>query len=759
MPETKILIVEDEAIVAEDIRNTLQNLGYTISAVVSSGEESITKIEEDEPDLVLMDIVLKGAMDGIEAASQIHFRFNIPVVYLTAFTDKKTIERAKLTEPFGYIVKPFEDRELHSTVEMALYKHKMESKLKESESWLSTILSSIGDAVIVTDAEGDIQFVNDVACYLTGCKREEIIGKTLADIFNIVNEKTRKKVEDPVTKVIKEGKVVGLANHTILISKDGTEIPIDDSGAPVRDEKGNIIGVVLVFHDIIERYEAEKKLQESEKRYRSLYEYALSGLYRSRISDGKMLLANKIVADMLGYESVEELTKEFIFSETYSPERRLELIRILEQEGTVNDFEIEVKKRDGEKIDLIISAKIYPEDGYIEGAMIDITERKNLENQVRQAQKMESIGTLAGGIAHDFNNLLMGIQGYTSLILNDLDPDHYYYDKLKNIEKQVKSGAELSAQLLGFARGGKYDVKPTHINKLLKKSAEMFGRTKKEINIREKYAPDLWTVKVDQGQIEQVFLNLFVNAWQAMPDAGDIYLETSNVVLSRDYTEPYALKAGNYVEISFADTGVGMDEETASRVFDPFFTTKAMERGTGLGLSSAYGIVKNHSGMIHVYSEEGHGSTFNIFLPASDAKAVEPISFHDGEEVKHGEEEAILLVDDETMISDVGKDMLKTLGYKVFVASGGNEAIEVYKENKDKINLVILDMIMPDMGGGETYKVLKSINPDIKVMLSSGYNISGEAAEIMKHGVNDFIQKPFTMTKLSHKIRNILEKK
>ncbi len=758
MPETKILIVEDEAIVAEDIHNSLQNLGYTMSAVVSSGEEAITKIEEDKPDLVLMDIVLKGDMDGIEAAGQIHSRFNIPVVYLTAFTDKKTIERAKLTEPFGYIVKPFEDRELHSTVEMAFYKHKMENKLKENERWLSTILRSIGDAVVVTDAEGNIQFMNDVANSLTGWERGKTMGKPLVDIFNIINEKTRKKVEDPVTKVIKEGKVIGLANHTILISKDGTEIPIDDSGAPIRDEKGNIIGVVLVFHDIIERYEAEKKLQASEKRYRSLYEYALSGLYRSRISDGKILMANKIVADILGYESVEELTKEFKFSEAYSLEKRSELVRILEEEGTLTDFEIEVKKKDGKKIDLIISAKIYSEEGYIECAMIDITDKKRLEAQLQQSRKMESIGTLAGGIAHDFNNLLMGIQGYTSLILNDLDPDHNYYNKLKNIEKQVKSGAELSAQLLGFARGGKYDVKPTDINKLLKKSAEMFGRTKKEIIIREKYAADLWTVKVDQGQIEQVFLNLFVNAWQAMPDAGDIYLETSNVVFSKSYTKPHDVKPGKYVRMSFTDTGIGMDGETASRVFDPFFTTKGVERGTGLGLASAYGIVKNHGGMIHVYSEKDHGSTFNIYLPAVDVRA-EPISFHDEEEVKHGKEEAILLVDDETIILDVSEDMLKTLGYKVFLASGGNEAIEIYRENKDKIDLVILDLIMPDMGGGETYKVLKSINPDIKVMLSSGYNISGEAAEIMKQGVNDFIQKPFTMTKLSHKIRNVLEKK
>ena len=692
MPEIKILIVEDEAIVAEDIRNSLQSLGYIIVAVVSSGEEAVAKIEEDRPALVLMDIVLKGDMDGIEAASQIHSRFNIPVIYLTAFTDEKTIERAKLTEPFGYIVKPFEDRELHSTIEMALYKYKMESKLKENESRLSTILKSIGDAVVVTDAEGSIQFMNDIAYSLTGWKHGEAIGKPLVSVFNIVNEETRKKVEDPVTKVIREGKVVGLANHTILISKDGKEIPIDDSGAPVRDKKGNITGIVLVFHDIIERYEAEKKLQQSEKRYRSLYEDALSGLYRSRISDGKILLANKIAAGILGYESVEELTKEFKFSEAFSPEKRLELIKTLEREGSASNFEIRVARKDGEKIDLIVSARIYPEDGYIEGAMIDITDKKRLEAQLQRSRKMVSIGTLAGGIAHDFNNLLMGIQGYTSLMLNDLDPDHKDYNRLKNIEKQVKSGAELSAQLLGFARGGKYDVKPTDINKLLKKSVEMFGRTKKEITIREKYAPDLSTVEADHGQIEQVLLNIFVNAWQAMPDAGDIYLETSNVVFNKNHTKPYGVKPGKYARISITDTGVGMDEETASRVFDPFFTTKGMERGTGLGLASAYGIVKNHGGMIHVYSEKGYGSTFNIYLPAVDAK-VKQISSHDREGVKHGKEEAILLVDDETIILDVGKDMLKTLGYKVFLASGGDEALKIYRKNNNKIDLANKQML------------------------------------------------------------------
>ncbi|MBU1163276.1 MAG: PAS domain S-box protein, partial [Proteobacteria bacterium] len=586
------------------------------------------------------------------------------------------------------------------------------------------------------DINGHIIKVNNEWLELLGYSKDKVIGKWFGDfLFQEYREKFLEKFA-----ILKEKGQIYDAEY-VMIKKDGSVINVSFNGRVIYDVKGNFKNTHCVMHNIT----SHKQVEEKCLRHQDDLEL--------RVQKRTLELAE------MNVELKEEIAaREKKEAEILALEKRLEFIRALEHGEGPSDFEIRVTRKDGEKVDLIISAKIYSKDGYIEGAMIDITEKKRLESQIQQARKMESIGTLAGGIAHDFNNLLMGIQGYTSLMLNDLDSDHDHYNKLKNIEKQVKSGAELSAQLLGFARGGKYDVKPTDINKLLKKSAEMFGRTKKEITIREKYAPDLWTVKVDRGQIEQVFLNLFINAWQAMPDAGDIYLETSNFVFSRTYTKPHELKPGKYVRISVADTGIGMDEETASRVFDPFFTTKGVGRGTGLGLASAYGIIKNHGGIIHVYSEKGQGSTFNIYLPAVYAKA-DPISFHDDEEVKTGKEEAILLVDDEAIILDVGKEILDVLGYKVFLASGGNEAIEIYKENKDKIDLVILDMVMPGMGGGETYKALKSINPDIKVMLSSGYNLGGEAAEIMKQGVNDFIQKPFTMTKLSHKIRNILEKK
>jgi signal transduction histidine kinase len=384
----------------------------------------------------------------------------------------------------------------------------------------------------------------------------------------------------------------------------------------------------------------------------------------------------------------------------------------------------------------------------------DTTDRKRLEAQLFQSQKMEAVGTLAGGIAHDFNNLLMGILGYTSLILMDTDAHDPNYEKLRVIEGQVQSGAGLTKQLLGFARGGKYEVKATDLNDLLAKSADLFGRTKKEIHINKKYADDLLIVEVDRVQIEQVLLNIFVNAWQAMPEGGTMYLETQNVFVDASQSGISSLKPGQYAKISVTDTGVGMDEETQRRIFEPFFTTKEMGRGTGLGLAAAYGIVKGHGGTINVYSEKGKGTTFNIYFPASEKKPAEEKIVPN--KVLKGTE-TVLIVDDQEAVIAVGKAILHTLGYTVIMAKGGKEAVEIFESNKEKIDFVVLDMIMPGMSGAETYDAIKKINPDIKVILSSGYSLEGEATKILERGCNGFIQKPFNVSDLSRKIREVLD--
>ncbi|MFH1992805.1 MAG: response regulator [Pseudomonadota bacterium] len=389
------------------------------------------------------------------------------------------------------------------------------------------------------------------------------------------------------------------------------------------------------------------------------------------------------------------------------------------------------------------------------GVARDINVRKQLENQLHHAQRMEALGTLAGGISHDFNNLLMGIQGRASLMLMDIDSSHPHFEHLVGIEAYVKSAADLTKQLLGLARGGKYEVKPTDLNNLIKKTSRMFGRTRKEIRIRGKYEQNRFVSEVDEGQMELVLLNLFVNAWQAMPEGGELYLETENVLLDDGFVKPYGLEPGKYAKISVTDTGIGMDKATRERIFDPFFTTKETGRGTGLGLASAYGIIKNHGGIINVHSEKGQGATFNIFLPATEKEVAKEkeltVAIVKGKET-------ILLVDDEDLVIDVSKDLLKKMGYKVLIAKSGQAAVELYEANKDEIDLVILDMIMPDMGGSDTFDRLKEINPPIKVLLASGYSVDGQATKILERGCNSFIQKPFKMMDLSKKIREILDK-
>ncbi|MCG6894494.1 MAG: response regulator, partial [Desulfobacteraceae bacterium] len=532
----------------------------------------------------------------------------------------------------------------------------------------------------------------------------------------------------------------------------------------IHDEIGRVIGTLSTGIDVTDRKQARDAMLESEKRYKNLYENAQVGLGRTRISDGKVLECNSKMAQIFGYSKKSEFISNYVLSEHYV-DKNLRKIFLAESEnkGIITNKEAEFQNRDGKTIWVRFDTRIYPEKGYMEDVIIDITDQKNaekerrkLEAQLHQAQKMEAIGTLAGGIAHNFNNILMGIQGRTSLMMLDKNLSHPDFEHMKGIEEYVKSAVELTKDILGFARGGRYEVKPTDLNELIKHENRIFGRTKKEVKVCGKYEEVLWTVEVDRGQIQQALMNLYVNAWQAMPKGGELYVQTENVVLDEASVKPFRLSAGKYVKISVMDTGVGMDSSILDKIFDPFFTTKEAGQGTGLGLASVYGVVKSHSGFITVYSEKGEGTTFNIFLPASEKGLIEEYHESEYDKIWYGKG-TVLLVDDESMIIEVAQKMLARLGYSVLIAQSGKQALEVYEKNIYEIDLVILDMIMPGMRGGETYDRLKEIDENIRVILSSGYSINGKAKEIIDRGCSGFIQKPFSLSDLSIKIKKVLD--
>ena len=640
---------------------------------------------------------------------------------------------------------------------------KAEEEARESERLISTLMKNLPGMVYRcrNDRNWTMTFVSDGCVSLTGYSPRDLVNNRKISFNDLIHPDDREMVREQVNKAVFQHSPYQFQYR--IEDAVGDEKWVWEQGIGVYSDEGELQALEGFINDITERKTAEVMVKASEAKYRALVNNIQDGVFI--IQDRKLVFVNEALARMMGY-SVEEMTG-LEFLPLIAPEYRQltddNYRRRQAGESVENEYEFEILHKDGSiriMVNMNIGIFIFRGKTASLGTIKDITEKKRteqdrqkLENQLQQAHKMEAIGTLAGGVAHDFNNLLMGILGNATLTLMNLESSHPGYDRMKNIEKYVQSGAELTRQLLGFARGGKFEVKPTNLNELIQRSSDMFGRTKKEISIILSLQKDVWSVDVDRGQIEQVLLNLYVNAWQAMPAGGNLYLQTANETLDNSYIQAFSVIPGNYVKFSITDTGVGMDSDTQKRVFEPFFTTKEKGRGTGLGLASAYGIIKNHGGFITVYSEKGKGTSFSIYLPESKKPACIEKDFCKPVVKGSG---TILLVDDEQMILDVGGQMLEKLGYQVLTAPNGKDAIQLFERHKESIVLVILDMIMPVLGGSETFDILKSMHPDLKVLLSSGYAVDGKASDILKRGCNGFIQKPFNLEQLSRKTSEAL---
>jgi two-component system cell cycle sensor histidine kinase/response regulator CckA len=640
-------------------------------------------------------------------------------------------------------------------------RERAEKTLRESEEKYRRLVDLSFEGIAI-HCEGKIVYINNTGAELIGGgSPQNIIGKPVLDF---VHPDYRDSVIKKMRTIAAKG-IGASIDEERFIGIDGRELTMEVTGVPV-DYQGKP-AIQAVFRDITDLKLKEKALSESERHYRLLIENIPTVAWVTR-QDGRTVFISSNVEKVYGFATDEVLASgnKLWYGRIHPDDRDhvKEAFRSLFDQKVQYNVEYRIQRKDGQWIWIHDRANIVEEKAgahFAYGVFSDITDRKRaeeekakLQNQLQQAQKMEAIGTLAGGIAHDFNNLLMGIQGRASLMSVELDASHPHSEHLNAIEEYIRSATDLTKQLLGFARGGKYEVKTTDMNELVLNSATMFGRTKREIQIHTKLYNQAPVVEVDRSQIEQVLLNMYVNAWQAMPDGGELYLETKIVTLDDEFCKPYQAEPGRYVTVSVTDTGIGMDEATRQRVFDPFFTTQEKGRGTGLGLASAYGIIKNHRGMITVYSESGHGTTFSVYLPLSNKEAQRETPVAARLITGAG---TILLVDDEEMIIDVGKAMLERLGYRVFTAPGGQQAVEAVTRMGTEIDLVILDMIMPGMDGGKTFDRIREIQPQIPVMLSSGYAINGQAEEIMRRGCNGFIQKPFNMSEFSKQVRKILD--
>ncbi len=545
--------------------------------------------------------------------------------------------------------------------------------LRESEQRWATTLSSIGDAVIATDDAGSITFMNAVAEKLTGWTLDEASGERVTKIFNIIDEHTRREIESPVLRVLREGTIVGLSNHTLLVRKDGREVPVDDSGAPITDAGGRTTGVVLVFRDVSERRRVEKTL----------------GIARVELEQ-----------------------------------------RVLERTAELQQA--------------------------YDKLMQETRERERVEAELRQAQKMEALGTLTGGIAHDFNNMLAAIIGFTEIAKDKLPSDSKVQQQLARVLEAGIRGRELVRRLLTFSRRTEQEKKPLSLSSIVKETATLLRASlPATISIRVDGNRESGFILADPVQIQQVVMNLCTNSAHAMREkGGTLDVEVCDFSLSPSGGNSQGIKPGLYVKLTVRDTGTGIPPDIIGKIFNPFFTTKGPGEGTGLGLSVVDGIVRQHDGYITVESEPGKGSVFIVYLPKVAETAPSESA---GDDVIPAGHERVLFIDDEEPLAEMGRQLLEKLGYSVTTRTSSTDALAALRRDPAAYDLIITDETMPEMTGMEFAKEVLALRPDMPVILCTGFSHRVDADQAKAAGIRGFALKPMTKAETAKIIRKVLD--
>jgi len=647
-------------------------------------------------------------------------------------------------------------------------KEAAERLAREQTLFLQLILDSIGDGVIATDALGNVMRMNRVASDLTGCSPQDAVGQPVAGILRLLDESTREPMVGPLARAIADQKLVDRARNTILVSRSGREYPVAEGIAPIREGDGSMRGVAIVFRDITEARQAERALRDSEKRFRSTFEQAAVGMAHVA-PDGRWLDVNQRFCEIVGYSRAELLARAF--QDITFPGDLPADLRNVEQAlaGDSSTFSLEKRcvRKDGEIVwvdattSLVRDAVGLPE--YFITVVQDISLRKKTEeeleqtaSQLRQSQKMDAIGQLAGGVAHDFNNLLSIIRGHSELLLEDLGAEDPARSEVDEIVLACERAGNLTRQLLVLSRKQVLAPRVVDINETTAGLSKMLRRLIGEDIELKLVLGATGRVYVDPGQLEQVLINLVVNARDAMPSGGVLTIETNDVAVESFEEGAPAGSSPPSVMVSVSDSGLGMPQAVLARIFEPFFTTKAAGKGTGLGLSTVFGIVKQSRGEVLVASALGEGTTFRVYLPtAAGAVHVSPPSRR-GTSAQRGTE-TVLLVEDEQQVRAIARAILARAGYRVLEAPSGAEAIEICEHSGETIDLLLTDVVMPNMNGRQLAERLSELRPDMKVVFMSGYTDDA----IVHHGVLNagmaFIQKPLTVDLLLTKLREVLD--
>ncbi|UCB45290.1 MAG: PAS domain S-box protein [Spirochaetota bacterium] len=638
-------------------------------------------------------------------------------------------------------------RTILAIVSQGIMLHKTFADLVNMKSYSDNVINSIstmGDMLIVFGFDGKIRRVNSAVCDLLGFLENELVGKDIGIIIP-----TKKRILNKQEK----GKPV--KNFEMTIKKKNDEsVFVLFSSTIMEDHSGETKEIVGIARDITD-------IKATEEKYKTLFEEVKDVVFTCNVK-GEFLDINPAGVELFGYNSKEDLLEidpqQDLF---FTPSDYNIFYNEIRQQEYIRNHELNLKDSEGREINVIVTANaIKDTNGEImafRGIMKDVTEERALHQQLIQAQKMESLGTLAGGVAHDFNNIMCAILGYASIMKLDINDDHPFYRYLDTIESSASRAAVLTNQLLAFARAGGHNRKVIDINTIVRETINLIKETfDRSIEIKSRLHKKLPSIEGDINQIQQVIMNLCVNARDAMPDGGILTIKTDvKKITSTDAKAHLEAKEGGYVSLIVSDTGTGINESILERIFDPFFTTKGPGEGTGLGLSVVYGVVKNHGGYIDAKSTTGKGTVFDVFFPVVKKSMIDEPE----EEIEPpvGDSELILIVDDEKSVRDLGRDILEKYGYETLQANDGEEAIRVFTKNQDKISLIIIDMIMPKLGGMETYQRLKGIDPSVKALLLTGYNHTERVQEILDSGVRGFIKKPYNINELLTKVRYVLD--